>query len=344
MSRQATDFTIYPSGRHPHDVLTIPTLHWVGWFDNLLPFSMRDYQALCARPDRAPLQYLLADATDHEAYHLDLFPMRPQDDHEIDPDALERVLPQVTAPALDFFDVFLRGCGDAAALPRVRWFLSHDGWRESPVWPPPGVRDLQLHLASAHLATSGATGGSLSPVAERTRGEARWVHDPQHLVASALVDPFSQLKEWPDEREVEAREDVLTFTSEPLATPLDLAGPVTARLALGSSAGSMHVLVKLLDADPDGCARLLARGQARVVKPDPQRLVCIDLSHSGYRMRPGHSLRLHVACSDFPLYLWHPGTEEDPWSATQGVANQQLLVTGGEPGSCVSLTVLDGAR
>jgi len=331
------------AGRHPFDALSIPVLHSVGWFDNILPFSMRDYAALCARPDKAGLQYLIADVTDHENYHLSQWPVQPEDDHDADDAAMARLLPKLTAPALDFFDVFLRGRGDPEAVPRVRWCLGHAGWREAPSWPPPGARELRLFPASPGRANSGATGGVLAAAPDSARDSVTWTHDPAQLVPSTLADPFSQLKEWPDEREVEARSDVLTFTGEPLAEPLDLAGPITAWLAVGSTASSMHLLVKLLDVFPDGSARALARGQARAAGPYAERLVRVELSHTGYRVQPGHSLRLHVASSDFPLYLPHPGTDEDPWRATTCSANQQTLVTGGQHASHLVLTVLDGA-
>ena len=182
----------------------------------------------------------------------------------------------------------------------------------------------------------------LAAAPEARIGRAVWVHDPAHLVPSAPVDPFSLLRGWPDESDIQDRDDVLTFTSEALATPLDLAGPVTAELALESTCASMHAHVKLLDVSPDGAARMLVRGQAHIDSAAYGVRASIDLSHTGYRVLPGHRLRLHVACSDFPLYLWHPGTSDDPWLAVTGQANEQALLTGGENRSYISLTVLGG--
>jgi hypothetical protein len=349
LRRGAGDFSMYPRGRHPVECQRIPALHSVGWFDNIAPGSMRDYTELCAHPQRASLQYLIADAVDHENYRLHDFPIRPADDHEIEDAALSRLLPTLTGPGLDFFDVFVKGEGDATSVPRVRWCLGNDGWRESAEWPPRGARELRFYLGGA--GTAGADGHLARSVVGPT-ALVHWVHDPDHLVPSALVDPFSLIKHWPDEREIEARDDVLTFTCDPVKQPLDLAGPVRATLRVGSSAASMHVHAKLLDVFPDGSARMLVRGQARVDGPDVDRAVTVDLGHTGYRVLPGHRLRLHLACSDFPLYLWHPGTTEDPWLATRGVVNKQTLKTGGDTGSSVSLSVLepngggdhDGAR
>ena len=335
--------SIYPPGMHPFDRLTVPTLHRVGWFDNILQPAMKDYAALCARPDRAGLQYLLADAIDHENYHLRQYPLGPGDDHEKDDAALQKVLDYLTSDSLDFFDVVLRGRGRLDDMPRVKWFLGHDDWREAPSWPPPGTSEMTLYLSSPRLARSGPAGGGLSLQNEGSAGLVRWTHDPESLVQSSLVDPFSQIKEWPDEREIEKREDVLTFTSDRIAEHLDLAGPMSVTLRLASSAASMHIFAKLLDVAPDGSARCLARGQVRIVRPEIDRPELVSLSHTGYRVQAGHALRLHLASSDFPLYLPHPGTEENPWLTTSCVRNEQTLATGGSHPSSLQLTVLGSA-
>ena len=329
----------YP-GAHPFDALTVPTLHSVGWFDNISPYSFRDYEALRARPDKRELQYLVGDATDHENYHLRHVPITEQNDHDVNDEALARMIPIYVGPGLDFFDVFLKGKDAAAGAPRAAWFLGHDDWHTSPSWPPPGAREARLYLGSAERAATGVDGGALLAAADAAAGTARWVHDPDDLVPSTSLNPFAYVRGWSDERVVQGRGDVLTFSGEPVSAPLDLAGPVSAWLALGSSCASMHVHAKLCDVYPDGAAHMLVRGDALIREAEYGRPVEVRLSHTAHRLLPGHRLRLAVACSDWPLYLWHPGTDEDPWHATNGEANQQTLATGGSAPSYVSLTVL----
>ena len=112
---------------HPFDALRIPVLHTGGWFDNVMPDQMRDYDALIAREDLAGLQYLEMSSTDHENYLLELVPIGPQDDHDSNDEALARMLPRYLGSALDFFDRFLKGSGEG--IPRVRWHQGNDGWR-----------------------------------------------------------------------------------------------------------------------------------------------------------------------------------------------------------------------
>jgi predicted acyl esterase len=337
-SRGTARVPLFPAGAHPFDVLRIPTLHGVGWFDNITPPHMLDYEALVANPETAPFQYLHAGSTDHENYQLEHVPIPESSDHDRYDDALERMLPSYIGPALDFFDAFLSGRSDPAAVPRVRWHLPHVGWRESPSWPPPGASELRLYLDGAARAGGGAEGGSLlAEPGERERAE--WTHDPSAPVPSTIVNPFALLYEYPDERGVEARPDVMTFTTAAVEEPLTLAGRVVARLDVTSDARSLFLHVKLVDVHPDGRAHALLFGQV-VHEAGAGAPAEVYLGHTGYRVAPGHHLRLHVATSDFPVFLPHPGTAENPWFATTTRTNRQTLATGGDDPSHVSLTVL----
>jgi predicted acyl esterase len=327
-SRGAARVPLFP-GRHPFEVLRIPTLHGVGWFDNISPPHMLDYEALMRDPETAPFQYLHAGSTDHENYPFEAVPIGEADDHATNDAALERMVERYIGPALDFFDAFLSARSDPASVPRVRWHLPGAGWQESPSWPPPGASELRLHLAGDALAAEPGE-----------RAERTWVHDPENLVPSTLVNPFEALHEYPDERALDARPDVLAFTAPGWDQPVTLAGRVVARLELASDAPSLYLHVKLVDVHEDGRAHTLLFGQQVVADPGPGTLAEVYLGHTGYRLLPGHRLRLQVASSDFPVFLPHPGTDENPWDAIETRTNRHTLVTGGATPSCVSLTVL----
>jgi putative CocE/NonD family hydrolase len=171
------------------------------------------------------------------------------------------------------------------------------------------------------------------------RAEASWLHDPEDLVPSTLVNPFAALYEYPDERAIESRPDVLTFTTCGWDEPVTLAGRVVAHLEVTTDAPSPFLHAKLADVHPDGRAHALLFGQT-ACEPRPGALTQVYLGHTGYRVEPGHRLRLHVASSDFPIFLPHPGTAENPWDATTTRTNRHTLATGGSDPSYLSVTVL----
>jgi uncharacterized protein len=139
---------------------------------------------------------------------------------------------------------------------------------------------------------------------------------------------------------VEHRPDVLVFTTDPLQTHLDLAGPLRAEFQVGSSAPSMHVIVRLIDVFPDGRTRRIRDGAALVRDAGHDPHVVVDLGVTGYRVGEGHRLRVHVASSDFPRYLPYFGDDRDPWTATTGPRNQQRLFVGGSHGARIALTTI----
>ncbi|NGN65631.1 CocE/NonD family hydrolase [Streptomyces sp. A7024] len=330
------------NGPHPYDARPVPVLHCVGWFDNLGIAHMRDYAELARRPGWAAVQYLIADAVDHENYLLENAPAAHGTDHMTDDAALERMLDAYTGPALDFFDVFLRGIAGPESLPRVRFKVGHAQWRTSTAWPPPEAAETELWLAAADRAAGPVPGGRLAEHPPAEEQSASWRYDPDNLVPSATPNTFMLLRDHPDERPTADRDDVLVFTGPAAVSgkPLDLAGPVQVLLHVESTAPTFDIFVRLLDLAPDGSMRLIVRGSRQADAPGP---VEIDLGHTGYRLRPGHRLALLIAGSDFPNHLPNSGSYEDPWRTTAPKASLQTLRAWAAHPSRLRLTVLPQA-
>lgn len=326
----------YPDG-HPFDARPVPVLHVVGWFDNLVIAHMRDYEELASRPAWALAQYLIADSTDHENYHLSLAPVGPENDHDSNDEALESMLALYLDPALEFFDVFLKELRGPEAIPRVRWHLGHVGYRESSAWPPPGSSELSLYLGE--LVNANKSSGRLSESLPADEEDVSWTHDPDDLIPSAVENSFAFLHSYPDEGPLGDRDDVLVFTTDERREPLDMTGPVRLFVRVSSDAPTTDVYAKVLDVAPDGSARMIVRGQGHLRAPSPSRLAEIELGHTGYRLRPGHRLRLHIASSDYPEYVPHPGSDDDPWLTTTWRESRQTLHTGPDSPARILLTV-----
>jgi predicted acyl esterase len=105
-----------------------------------------------------------------------------------------------------------------------------------------------------------------------------------------------------------------TYTSAPLAEPLDLIGFPEALLYLSSSAPVAHAIVRLTDVAPDGVSALVSTGilnlTHRESHAEPQPLapgevyqVRVPLKATGYRFLAGHRIRLSVASAYWPA-IW----------------------------------------
>ncbi|MFJ7305137.1 CocE/NonD family hydrolase [Streptomyces sp. NPDC099088] len=325
-------------GRHPFDARPVPVLHCVGWFDNICLPQMRDYLELASRPGWDAVQYLWAGAIDHENYHLGLAPAAPADDHADDEAALDRMLPGYAGPALDFFDVFLKGVQPVSTLPKVTWELGHEGRRTAGSWPPPGATERTFWLTDPSRAGDALPGGTLGSAPGTDGRTARWTYDPESLVPSQVANSFAFLQSYPDESGIAAREDVLAFSTGALSEPLDLAGPARLDLHVTSTGAAFDVFAKLLDVGPDGQAHMITRGEVSVGGDPAPAEIPVSLGHTGYRVRPGHRLALLITSSDYPMFLPSSGSSDNPWTTLAPKAGTQTLHA--DASSRLTVTVL----
>ena len=127
-----------------------------------------------------------------------------------------------------------------------------------------------------------------------------------------------------DQASVEAREDVLVFTSAPLAEELEVTGRVRVVLHVESSAPSTDWVARLCDVRPDGRSLNLCDGIVRVAEgADAPQQVEIDLWSTSNAFLPGHRLRVHVTSSSFPRWDRNLNTG-DQRSAQMEVARQRV--------------------
>ncbi len=315
----------------------VPTLHIGGWWDQFRHGQMQDW-SIASVSSPAP-QHLVMHATDHLHNEWTDPPIGPVQMAEKFIETMTGRLGEHVGDSLAFYDQHLKGEAGGTA-PRVRWQLTGADQQVSPCWPPPESVTRVLFLTQATGHDRRSSQGSLSVRPSPLSTVRTWIHDPNDLVPTPPSEPMLALADPPDDRTVEARPDVLVFTSEPLRTPIDLAGPVVAVLEVGSSAPSMHLVVRLLDVFPDGRTRRVCDGAALIRGASQDSLATVSLGHVGYRVRTDHCLRVHVASSDFPRLLPYPGTEDDPWTAERVAVNEQRLRIGGHGGSRLEVSVL----
>jgi putative CocE/NonD family hydrolase len=316
--------------RHPFDARPVPVLHTIGWWDNCAPWSWHDHFELSRRPGWSDVMHVLVQSIDHYSFEL----------HGSDraltasPEQWRARLPRLLGPTVEFFDVHVRGLAPADSIPAVRFQVANaPGLRTASTWPPPGPREVTWHAR--------ADGGLAEVAGEEERRE--WTHDPVDPVPSSTLDPFRYLRTTPDEAALSARDDVLAFVSVPLAGDTDIVGALHATGIFGSTGPRMDVHMRLLDLDERGVGTRIARGQVHVLHTSEPTEVELDLGQAAYRVRAGHRLALQIASSDAPEYLTQSGLDEDPWFATELVANTQQVVLGGPRGLRIVLPLTEAS-
>jgi uncharacterized protein len=190
-----------------------------------------------------------------------------------------------------------------------------DGWRELSAWPPPGTEEWQLWLGD---------GGSLSvegPPATSGRG-SRYSYDPSDPTPSVGGPVLLSREPVLDNRPLEARPDVLTYTGPPLENPYEAIGPVRVELWAAGSSPYFDVFARVCDVDPDGASWNVCDALVRVAPGRFEQLadgswrVAFDLWPTGHRFAAAHRIRLQVSSGAHPRYARNPGTGEDPITTT----------------------------
>ena len=163
-----------------------------------------------------------------------------------------------------WFDYWLKGLDTGVlAEPPIRLFeMGGEGWLALDRWPDPPGR--ALYLASGGLAGMVESSGALGDAPETEMAEDVIVHDPWWPVPT--VGGHLGVPAGPADRAaVDARSDVLTYTTRPLSRDLRLAGDVVlepsgARPTRRASTSS----AVLSEVRADGRVLPLVEGHARV--------------------------------------------------------------------------------
>jgi putative CocE/NonD family hydrolase len=149
-----------------------------------------------------------------------------------------------------------------------------------------------------------------------------------------------------DNRPLEARDDVLTFTTEPLREDLTAIGPVRADVRLRSSRADTDVFVRVCDVHPDGTSNNVCDALVRLTADAPPRDedgvadVQFELWPTAHAFAAGHRLRVQVSSGAHPRYARNSGTGEDPVRATRLVASDQEVFHDAARPSAVTLTIV----
>ena len=317
--------------------ITIPALHLVGWYDLFIEGTIRNYQGLLASGGSALArnnQKLVVGPW----YHQPWAPAMGELDFG---DAARARLDELM---VRWYDHWLKGEDNGIMdEPRVSLFvMGANRWREADSFPLPETNFTRYHLHSGGRANSLNGDGALSTEEPGNELCDIFVCNPFWEVPSlggkgggpASIAPMGPA----DQRPVEARPDVLVYTTEVLSGDVEVTGPVDIELYASSSADDTDFTVKLVDVYPDGRAINLCDSILRAsfregneaptpIEPDAVNRYAFRVGHTSNLFAAGHRIRLEVSSMNFPLYertLNHfrttrDGRYEDGQTATQKV-------------------------
>jgi len=301
----------------------VPTLTVGGWWDQEDRYGpLATYKAL-EPADAKHWNFLVMGPWNHGGWRSPARAMAV-----VDPGTAEAYLRDVEAP---WFAYWLHDKGSLREPDAYVYDAGARQWRSFDAWPPTtGATPRKLYLHA---------GGALSfdaPKAESSQFD-EFVSDPAHPVpyrprpVEQTYDPRgSRWRTWEtqDQRFVQGRPDVLTWTSARLTSDVTIAGDVVAHLVASTTGQDADWVVKLIDVFPDSVpdnwqlggyqlmvAHEIMRGRYREGFTTPKPLTpntpltfTVDLHQQSYTFKKGHHMMVQVQSTWFPLYDRNPQT------------------------------------
>ena len=220
---------------------------------------------------------------------------------------------------LAWFDHWLKGIDNGAeqASPVKLFVMGSNVWRNEQEWPLARTEWTSYYLRSGGNANSLHGDGKLSLTAPESEPIDSYVYDPETPAPSMggcnCCNP--EIVPWGvyDQRGVEARSDVLVYTTPLLEQDLEVTGPVTVHLFAATDGFDTDFTAKLVDVFPDGTAWNLCdgiirgryrdgRGPASLLTPGVVDEFVIDLWVTSNLFKKGHAIRVEISSSNFPRF------------------------------------------
>ncbi len=273
----------------------LPMLHLGGWFDPHLSGSWRFYQEMAARSDLA--QHLVIGAWAHLPWGRKLGSLDYGSAANSPIDRLQ----------VRWFDQFLKGkeTGLLNQAPISLFEMGKNNWRRLEQLPS---AEIIYYLSSTGLAAMDLREGQLVKQPPNSQIPDTFVHDPWRPVPSLgghAAFPAGAL----ERSALDCRTDILTYTTEPLASDLRLAGELTVMLDCAADAPSFDLCAILSEVKPNGAVYNFTQGYRRIVAPaDAAATHQITLQPTCICLPAGSALRLSVSAACFPAYALNPGT------------------------------------
>jgi len=329
--------------------INVPALTVAAWYDIFQGGSLRNYVGIKAHGGDAARkgQHLFVTIGGHAGGGQKI------GDVEFGPAAAEYDENDLT---LKWYDYLFKGVQNEFAGKPVKLFvMGTNQWREEDDWPLSRAKNTKYYLHSAKNAASLRGDGTLSTVPPRTEVTDHYIFDPANpvpTIGGPLCCDSQHLAPGPrDQRPVEARDDVLIYSSPPFTQNTEVTGPVSLELFAKSSAVDTDFLAKLVDVHPNGFAQNLTEGilraryrnsqeQPELMNPGQIYKFTIDLWSTSNVFLKGHSLRLEISSSNFPRFDRNLNTGENAGSGERYVSASNTIYHDADHPSAIMLPIV----
>ena len=335
-------------GKGQYDKVRVPTLNITGWYDQVSQATINNYLGMV---QHGPRQL-------REKHHLLVGPWR----HGVGPRVVGDLDYGPTAETdfnwieLRWYDYWLKGIenGMMSEKPVTIFVMGENRWRSEAEWPLSYARDTLFYLHSDGRANTRFGGGRLTTEKPGDQDEDKFVYDPENPVPTSggNVSMYPSFGGPRDQRGIQARADVLVYTSKPLESDVEVSGRVLAKIYAASSARDTDFTAKLVDVHENGYAQLLAEGiiraryrdsftEQKLLEPGRVYEYMIDLWSTSHVFPKGNKIQVEISSSNFPKYDRNPNTGNEFGADSELQTASQTIFHNQEYPSHIVLPIVD---
>ncbi len=354
--RTPNDPAWYRGGLWHDDMpINVPGLWFMSWYDvsvgpNLAAYN---YVRKTAKPEIAAQQYAVIAPTLHCGYK------RATEDTMIGERSVGDARLDYDAMTYGWFDRFLNGDDNHILenLPRVRYYtMGINKWQTSDTWPPAGAYPVTLFLSSGGKANTLDGDGVLVRSVPAGDRPDRFDYDPMNPVPSyggnVCCTGNAVAGGAFDQRKMEARPDILVYTTEPLTEGMELSGPIEVTLYVSSDAKDTDFTAKVIDVYPDGPAYNLDETIQRLryrdgydkpmvwMEPGEVYKVLFQPMTTSNYFGPGHRIRIEISSSNFPRFDRNLNTGGNNYDEATGVVAHNAVYHSARYPSRITITAV----
>ncbi len=354
--RKPNDPAWYEGGLYHDDMgFGVPSFWFASWYDvsispNLALFN--HVRKNIKDKEVADNQYLVIAPTLHCRYKRatenTIVGERSVGDARLDYDTL----------VYGWFDHWLNGNDNDVVkkLPRVQYYtMGSNEWKTSETWPPENSEMMNFYIDSDGNANSLFGDGKLSLDPPQDEKIDSFTYDPHNPVPSYggnvcctgnAVEGGSF-----DQQHMEARNDILVYTSDPLTEGVEITGFIETTLYISSDVKDTDFTIKIVDVYPDGRAYNLdetiqraryREGYDKEVFMQEGEVYKIDLTPmatSNY-FKKGHRIRIEISSSNFPRFARNLNTGGNNFDEEVGIVAHNNIHHSREYQSLIRLPVV----
>ena len=236
-----------------------------------------------------------------------------------------------------WFDMWLKGASNdfKETTPRIQYYtMGSNKWQSAETWPPENTKMITYYLNSNGNANSRFGNGTLSTSRAIRDNPDQFTYDPMAPVPSyggnvCCTGNAVKGGAW-DQKDMEARNDILVYTTEVLDQDTEVSGFINSKLYVSSDVKDTDFTIKLIDLHPNGSAYNLdetiqrvryRQGYEKEVFMEKGKVYEVNLTpmSTSNMFKKGHRIRIEISSSNFPRFARNLNTGGNNYDEKIGV-------------------------